>query len=137
MPEVSGSCAAKLQAQTMVPVYDQPEHTIGIMTMRGKHTSTDERWNNAVLTYSGMADLVRGTGRQDGYFFNQHLNGDTSGGSFEANVSAVDGMLHLDGKWHLTFGTGTLESVKGGGRFEATMTSPVDGLMTWSGAYEL
>ncbi|HYZ25179.1 MAG TPA: hypothetical protein VE690_23825 [Rhodopila sp.] len=137
MPEVSGSCASKLQSQTMVPVHDRESHQIGLMVMQGKHSSPDPRWNDAMLTYTGMADITGTDGKQDGYFVNQHPNGDTSGGTFEATVTMVEGLPHLQGKWHLTFGTGTLENVKGAGRFEASMTSPVDSQMTWSGAYEL
>jgi hypothetical protein len=108
-----------------------------VITTIGKHSSPSSPWNGATLTYVGTADLINGNGKQHGYFHNAHPNGDTTSGTFEAMVTATDGTMRIEGKWDLTGGTVGLANVKGGGRFEAKMTSPTDSEMSWSGTYEL
>src|SRR5689334_258685 len=105
--------------------------------MTGKQNSADPHWNSAILTYSGMADIYGTSGKQHGYFVNQHPNGDTSGGTFEATVTLTEGLPHLEGTWRLSFGTGTLKGVTGDGRFAASMNARGESEMAWSGAYEL
>jgi hypothetical protein len=137
MPDVSGTCASKLQSQTLVTIPGHDNHQIGVITTIGKHSSPGSPWNDAILTYVGTADLINGNGKQNGYFHNAHPNGDTSSGTFEATVTAVDGTMRIEGQWDLTEGTGGLAIVKGTGRFEAKMTSLTDSEMTWSGTYDL
>ena len=110
---------------------------MGLAVMLGQHKSSEQRWNGAKLTYVGTTDLVEGKGEQRGHFHNAHANGDTSFGTFEAKVSMTpDATMTVEGRWIFAGGTGSLSKLKGGGVFKASMTSPTDSEMTWSGSYE-
>lgn len=38
----------------------------------GRHSSPDEKWNNARVTYWAISDLVEGNGSQRGYYVTEH-----------------------------------------------------------------
>ncbi len=42
---------------------DVPDHWLNLAEIRGLQKSSDEKWNNAQLTYWGFADLVSSSGR--------------------------------------------------------------------------
>jgi hypothetical protein len=137
MTNFSGTCTSKVQSQTMANVPGAADHQMGLAVMLGQHKSSEQRWNNAKLTYVGTTDLVDGKGEQRGHFHNAHTNGDTSFGTFEAKVTmSSDAIMTVEGAWHFTGGTGSLSKLSGGGMFKAHMTSPIDSEMTWSGSYE-
>jgi hypothetical protein len=139
MTEISGSCSSKLQSQSMVMVQGSEDHQVGVMVMVGKHSTSDPKWDGAILTYVGTLDVTGGEGEQQGYFFNAHPNGDTSHGHFKAKVTTTDGVMAVEGDWHLLAGTGTLATLKagGGGWFRAHMTSPATSEMRWTGKYDV
>jgi hypothetical protein len=137
MTNITGSCSSKLQSQTMVAVQGETDHQVSLAVMVGQHKSPDPKWDGATMTYVGTADIVGEKGKQTGYFYNKHPNGDVSHGTFEAAVSISEQSMSVDGDWHLVGGTGGLAKLKGGGKFSAQMTSPTDSEMEWSGAYEL
>jgi hypothetical protein len=136
MTNISGTCASKVQSQTMVSVQGKPDHQVGLTVMLGQHKSPDPKWNDAMMTYVGTADLVGGNGQQTGYFYNAHPNGDISHGTFQARVTTGDTMT-VEGTRQLSSGSGTLANLSGGGNFKAQMTSPTNSEMTWSGNYQL
>ena len=137
MADFSGTCSSKLQSQTMASVPSSSDHQMGLSVMLGQHKSTEQKWNDAKMTYVGSTDLVDGKGEQRGHFHNAHTNGDTSYGTFDAKVSTgPDASMTVEGEWRFAGGTGSLSKLKGGGVFKARMTSPTDSEMTWSGSYE-
>jgi hypothetical protein len=137
MIEVNGTFDGEVTVQTAVAIPDKPLHCLAIGTVSGVHKSDDGHWSGAEMTYWGMGDLLAGNGAQTGYFRNQHVSGDTTFGTFDGNVT-MDGLASkIVGKWQLVSGTGTLEGISGGGRFEAHSTDPVHIHMDWSGEYSL
>ena len=138
MTEFSGTCSSKLQSQTMAIVPGSSDHQMGLTVMLGQHKCTEQRWNDAKLTYVGSTDVVNGKGEQRGHFHNVHTSGETSFGTFDARVSTgADAAMIVEGEWHFSGGTGSLSKLKGSGVFKAQMTSPTDSEMTWSGSYEI
>jgi hypothetical protein len=132
MTLITGSCAAKVQSQTIVIVPGPEDRQMSLAVMVGKHTSPDPAWEGATMTYVGHTDILNGRGDQNGYFNNIHRNGDVSHGVFEATCTPE----MVKGTWTLFGGSGTLAGVVGGGVFEARLTSSGDSEMTWSGTYE-
>jgi hypothetical protein len=137
MPQFAGSASSKVQSQTTigVPGHDNRQLTMAILA--GVHTSSDQKFDKANVTYAGTAELANGNGDQRGYFYNVHPNGDTSQGTFEAKVTMTEAGANLDGTWTFTGGTGGLSGLRGRGVFRSEMTSPTASEMTWSGNYEL
>src|ERR1039458_6608858 len=99
MPSFSGSCSAKLGSQTMMPVPGGTDHMIGVSTVSGRQISSDANWNGAHLTNWGTADTIGGNGEQRGYFRNDHPNGDSDYGTFEAKLSMSGNEATLSGTW--------------------------------------
>ena len=60
MTDFSGTCSSKLQSQTMASVPSSSDHQMGLSVMLGQHKSTEQRWNDAKMTYVGSTDLVDG-----------------------------------------------------------------------------
>jgi hypothetical protein len=137
MTQVSGTTAGAIVMQFAKVMPDDPAHTLAMIEVSGVHESDDGHWAGAKLTYWGMADLLAGTGLQTGYFSNQHINGDTTFGSFDGNVTTVGFASRFIGKWQLVKGTGRFEGVSGGGSFEAQSNGPTSMQMTWTGEYTL
>jgi hypothetical protein len=137
MPDVSGTCSSAIVSNTVVGVPGSVDHQLSVSVVSGQHTSAGSPWDGARLTYVGTSDLAGGTGQQRGYFHNVHADGAVSEGLFEANVSALNGVITVEGTWTLTGGSGSLTGIKGGGRFKAQMTSPSASEMTWSGSYQV
>jgi hypothetical protein len=138
MTEFSGTCSSKLQSQTIASVPGSSDHQMGLAVMLGQQKTAEQKWNDAKLTYVGVTDIVDGKGEQSGHFHNLHTNGDTSFGTFGAQVSTgADAAMTVEGEWRFTGGTGSLSKLKGSGIFKAKMTSLTDSEMTWSGSYEI
>jgi len=124
--------------QTAIGLPDDLSHALVMATVSGTHQTDDPNWAGAKLTYYGMGDVWGGNGKQTGYFFNLHMNGDTTFGTFDAIATAVSiGGTQVEGSWQLQTGTGTLVGITGGGTFQARSTSPVTVEMTWEGEYTL
>ena len=105
--------------------------------LAGMHTTSDQKFDKAKITYVGTAETVNGDGEQRGHFQNVHPDGDTSHGTFDAKVEAAGTAVTLDGPWTFAGATGSLSGLKGGGVFKSEMTSPATSEMTWSGTYEI
>jgi len=60
MTDFSGTCSSKVQSQTMASVPGAAGRQMGLAVMLGQHKSTEQKWNDAKLTYVGTTDLVDG-----------------------------------------------------------------------------
>jgi hypothetical protein len=103
----------------------------------GPQTVSDPLWNGATVSYTGMADLVSGSGTQTGYYVNQHPNGDTDYGTFEARITTAGSAVTLEGTWKSTGGTGAFAGITGSGTYKGVMASPAEVETKWEGAYQL
>jgi hypothetical protein len=137
MPNISGSFSAYVSAETTLFPEDQPNHQVQLAEIRATQKSPDPSWNNARLTYCGITDLVSGTGKQHGYFVNEHPDGDRDCGTFEGRATTSGGQLTLEGTFTFTTGTGKLEGIRGNGTFKGRQVSPTEIEMNWTGAYEV
>jgi hypothetical protein len=137
MTDFSGSASSKVQSQTVVGVPGQDDRQLAMAVLAGAHTTSDQKFDKAKITYVGTAETVNGDGEQRGYFHNVHPNGDTSHGTFEAKVKTAGTAVTLDGTWTFAGGTGSLSGLKGSGVFKSEMTSPTTSEMKWSGKYEI
>jgi hypothetical protein len=137
MPGFSGEYTGKIESQTTIVVPDQADHQIGVSVVPAVQRSSDANWNDAKVTVWGTADTVAGNGEQRGYFRNEHTNGDTDHGTFEARVSMSGTEATAAGTWRFSGGTGMFAKITGNGVFNSRQTSPTDVAATWSGAYEL
>ena len=139
MIEINGTCHGSVTMQAGVSIPNRALHALALITVAGVHSSADELWNGAQLTYWSMGDLLAGAGKISGYFHNRHVNGDTTFGTFEADVTMRSLLQSITiGKWQLGSGTGRFQGISGGGRFESKSETPVTFFqMTWSGEYNL
>ena len=138
MPEMSGSFSGRARVQTAVSLSDIAGHQIQLAEITGAQHSTDQNWNNAGLTYWGVADIVNGNGTQKGYYVNERADGDRDCGTFEGKViTTAQGQTTLEGTWQTVTGTGKFTGVKAGGTYKGQMTSPNEIEMSWEGQYEL
>jgi hypothetical protein len=137
MPDCSGSFSGRATSQTTISLPDVSNHDLNLMEVRGVQKSTDHNWDNAKITYWGTADLIAGNGPQQGYFVNEHGDGDRDFGTFEGKIVTTGGQVTIEGTWKYTDGTGNFQGLTGGGPYKGRMTSPTEVENTWEGAYEL
>jgi hypothetical protein len=137
MPAVSGSFSGNVKMQTALAVSDQSNHELNLAEIGGTQKSSDEKWNNAAITYWGITDVVGGKGSQSGYFVNDHGADGHDWGTFEGKVAANGAEISVEGKYQFTGGSGKFKGLTGNGTFKTRMTSPRDVEATWQGAYEL
>jgi len=137
MPAFSGSFSGTIRTQSAVSVPDQPNHSLSVSEVAGTQSSTDPKWNNSPIHYWATIDLVGTEGIQRGYFVNDHGAAGIDRGTFEGNVSVVDGQHVVEGKWQYAGGEGSFSGITGGGTFKTKLTSPTAVETTWEGAYEL
>lgn len=137
MPNISGSFSARVSAEASLFPQDQPNHQLQLSEVVATQNSPDPSWNSARLRYSGIADLVAGSGTQRGYFANDHTDGDRDCGTFEGKVTISGSEITLEGIFTFTNGHGKLKGIRGGGTYKGRMVSPTEIQMTWSGSYEL
>ena len=62
MPAVSGSFSGNVKVQTAITLSDQSNHELNLAEIGGTQKSSDEKWNNAAITYWGTTDVVEGKG---------------------------------------------------------------------------
>jgi hypothetical protein len=137
MPALSGSFSGSVKVQTALALSDQSNHELNLAEIGGTQKSSDEKWNNAAITYWGATDTVNGKGTQSGYFTQFHGDGDRDWGTFEGKVATSGAEITVEGTWQFTGGSGKFKGLSGGGKFKTRMTSPRDVECTWQGAYEL
>jgi hypothetical protein len=116
---------------------DVDGHELQTIEVTGTHSSPDEKWNNARVTYWATSDLVAGNGSQRGYYVNEHPDGGLERGTFEGRVTTAQGGTRIEGTWRATDGTGIYAGMKGEGTFTVRLTSPAEGECSWQGRYEL
>ena len=137
MPAVSGSFSGTVKVQTAVALSDQSNHELNLAEIGGTQKSSDEKWNNAAITYWGTTDVVAGKGSQRGYFVNDHGADGRDWGTFEGKVATNGGEITVEGTYQFTGGSGKFKGLTGDGTFKTTMSSPRDVLATWQGTYQL
>lgn len=137
MPKISGSFSAYVSAETTLFPEDQPNHQVQLAEVHATQRSDDPSWNNGRLTYCGVTDLVSGTGTQQGYFVNEHTDGDRDCGTFEGRITTASGQATIEGTFTFTNGTGKLKGIRGNGAFKGRQVSPTEIEMSWTGVYEV
>jgi hypothetical protein len=137
MTKVSGSFTGKSNWQATASIPDTGSHDLGVVEIGGKQTSSDPQWNDAAVTYWGMADLTNGSGPQRGYFHNAHADGDRDWGSFDGKISTSGQQATIEGTWQYTGGTGKFQRISGRGTYKGRMTSPTEVEVEWAGEYQL
>jgi hypothetical protein len=136
MTRLSGSFNGSANWVTTVPQKDVPGHEVTIMEITGTQSSQDALWNNSRITYWGVGDTIAGNGTQRGCYVNQHIEGDSDRGFFEARITAKGNEMFLEGTWTLTGGTGRFEGATGGGTFRSRAISPSEVECSWEGQYQ-
>ena len=114
MPNISGSFSGRATSQTTISLPDIPDHAMNLMEVTGLQKSSDEKWNEARITYWGAADLIAGNGPQRGYFVNEHPDGDRDFGTFEGKIATAGGQVTIEGNWKYAGGTGKFKGITGG-----------------------
>jgi hypothetical protein len=137
MPNISGSFSAYVTAETTLFPDDQPNHQVQLAEIHATQKSADPDWNNARLTYQGFTDIVSGNGMQQGYYVNEHADGDRDCGTFEGRVTTAGGQPTIEGTFTITHGTGKFKGIRGQGTFKGRQISPTEIEMSWTGAYEV
>ena len=137
MPAMTGSFSGSVRGQTSISLPDRPSHTLDLAEITGRQKSSDERWNNASITYWGFTDIIEGKCTQRGYFVNSHGGEDRDWGTFEGKVATISGQITVEGTWQFTGGSGKFSGLAGNGTFKTRLTSPTDVEASWQGTYEL
>jgi hypothetical protein len=137
MPTVSGRFSGLVDIQQALTVGDRDAHVMMVARVRGSQQSPDPLWNEAVIVYTAVLDLVAGAGDQRGYFVNTHADGDRDWGTFTGTVTTVGAGLQCDGTWETVAGSGRYEGVTGKGTFRMRITSRDTVEASWDGAYAL
>ena len=137
MPNLTGHLKGAATSRTIISLSDTHGHELLLTMSNAKQTSSDSVFNNAKQTSWGTSDLVRGHGQQQGYFMNEHANGDCACGTYECKVSTVNGHITMEGKWKYTHGTGQFDGITGNGTFKGHMTAHAETEMTFEGNYQL
>jgi len=89
---------------------DQVNHELNLAEVTGTQKCSDEKWNNAAVTYSGLLpNLSRAQGRQRGYFINDHGADGRDWGTFDGKVTTSDAEISIEGSWQF---------IGGGGKFK-------------------
>jgi hypothetical protein len=137
MPTFSGSFSGSVDIQQGITVGDRDGHVMMLARVRGTQQSSDPQWNDAVIVYSALLDLVAGTGDQRGYFVHTHSDGDRDWGTFAGAVVTAGNELHCNGTWETVAGNGRYEGITGKGTFRMRITSRDTVEVSWDGTYAL
>lgn len=137
MTKVSGTFRGKASWQATASIPDKASHDLGVVEIAGQQTSPDPKWDDAAITYWGIADLTQGSGPQRGYFRNAHADGDQDWGTFDGKITTSDQEVTIEGTWQYTGGTGKFQRISGSGTYKGRMISPTELTTDWSGEYQL
>ena len=137
MPNISGSFSARVTAQSAFTADDQPNHQLHLTEIQATQKSPDPEWNNSKVTYCSVSDLISGNGTQQGYYSNEHPNGDRDYGSFESRVMTAGGQTTIEGTFTIKGGTGKYQGIRGSGTYKGRQVSPTLIEITWTGAYDM
>jgi hypothetical protein len=136
MTKISGSFKGKATWLTTIPQPDVAGHEVSVVEITGVQKSEDPHWNNANVTYWGVADAIAGNGAQVGCYSNRHADGDYDRGAFEARVITAAGKTSLEGTWTMTSGTGRFNGATGHGTFRSRALSASEVECAWDGEYQ-
>src|SRR5260370_27675445 len=109
MPAVSGSFSGNVKVQTALAVSDQSNHELNVAEIDGAQKSTDEKWNNAKITYWGVTDIVKDKGSQHRYFVNDHGESGPDWGTFEGKGATTSAKSNGECKYQFSGGFGALK----------------------------
>ena len=141
MPNYSGSFTAKVTSQSFLGLSEhgpgQSYQQLVLTQITGPQQSADPMWNDAQLTYWSVADLMNGSGHQEGYWVNQHADGDRDWGTFEGRVISHVSQVYTEGTFKTTGGTGKFAGITGTGTYKGTFSSPTELHGSWAGSYQL
>jgi hypothetical protein len=137
MTQFSGSFTGRVRVLTVLSLSDVPGHELQTVEITGSHSSTDEKWNAAEVTYWGVSDLVAGNGTQRGYYVNERPDGSRDTGTFEAQVTTSGGETRMEGTWQASNGTDKFAGIKARGTYKTRLTSATEMQCNWQGQYEL
>jgi len=137
MPNISGAFTATVTMQTVLSCNDQPNHDLALAELHATQKSPDPDWNNCRLTYSSIADIANGQGKQHGYYVNEHADGSRDMGSFEGRIKMSGNEMTSEGTFTINSGTGKFQGIRGSGTWKARNVSPTQIEMSWSGSYEI
>ena len=137
MPNISGAFTGKATSQTTINLPDADDHQLNLAQINGEQTSTDTDWNESKLTYWGIADLRSGSGTQQGYYVNEHADGDRDWGTFAGKITTQGNDVTLEGTFKFEGGTGKFNGISGGGTYKGRAISPTELRMSWEGTYQL
>ena len=137
MAKVSGTFSGKVTVQSAVALADAENHALSLVEVAGLQKSSDPLYNDAKITYWGTADLVAGSGPQQGYWVNDHTDGDRDWGTFEGKLTTSGQQVTMEGTYKHTGGTGKFKGMSGGGNYKGHFPSAVDVVNNWEGEYQL
>ena len=83
------------------------------------------------------SDVVNGSGPQQGYWCNDHADGDHDWGTFEGRITTAGQQVSMEGTFKFTGGTGKFKGLRGGGKFKGHFPSAVDVVNVWEGGCTL
>jgi len=84
-------------------------------------------WRHSMVLWDGRSGV--GQRHPDGLFHEQHPDGGTDYGTFEARVTTAGGAVTLEGTWKFSGGTGAFARITGSGTWKIDAK--------WEGAYQL
>jgi len=58
MPAMTGSFSGSVRVQTAIALSDQANHELNLAEIGGTQKASDEKWNNAAITYWGTTEVV-------------------------------------------------------------------------------
>lgn len=137
MAKISGSFSGRARVQASVALTDREDHNLSLVEVAGSQKSSDPLWNDAQITYWGTADLIAGSGPQQGYWVNNRAIGDRDWGTFEGKITASGQQITMEGTFKWTGGTGKFKGISGGGKYKGRFLSPIEVVNDWDGEYQL
>ena len=133
--KITGAFTGKIRTQVATALYHENNHALSLVEVVGTQASTDPLWNGSQITYWGTADVVDGSGPQQGYWCNEHAEGDRDWGTFKGRITISRQEASMEGTYTITGGTGRFKGISGGGTFKGHFPSPSDVVNNWEGDY--
>jgi hypothetical protein len=135
--KITGSFSGKITAQASAELHHEHGHALSLAQVAGTQKSSDPLYDGARITYWGTGDLVNGSGTQQGYWCNEHQDGDLDWGTFEGKVNITPQSATMEGTFKFTGGTGKFKGLTGSGTYKGHFPSPNEVVNNWHGEYTL
>ena len=135
--KITGSFSGKIRGQASVVIAHEENHILSLVGVAGPQKTSDPLFQNVEISYWGTNDLVNGSGSQEGYWCNNHADGDRDWGTFEGRITTSGQQVTFEGTYKWTGGTGKFEGIRGGGTYKGHFPSPMDVVNNWEGEYTL